>query len=151
MAAGLSLEKDDFLEFKALFDKQIRKHHADKLVTATIQTDGRLNGGDFNLQTCQLIQFSGPWGPEFDAPLFNNYFEVMDCSIIGKTENHLRFGLRLKENDQIIRAVAFNVDRYFDMSNLSMQRINAVFKLDINHYNSSHLLQVIIVYFTVES
>lgn len=151
MAAGLSLEKDNFPEFKALFDKQVRTMHADKLVTATICTDGRLNGGDFNLQTCQLIQLAGPWGPEFDAPVFNNYFEVLDCSIIGKTENHLRFGLRLKDHAQIIKAVAFNVDRYFDLSDLSMQRINAVYKLDINHYNDSHLLQVIIEYFTVES
>ena len=151
MAAGLSLEKDDFSKFKALFDQQIRTDHAEKLITASLQTDGPLSTDDFNLTTCEIIENAGPWGPEFESPLFNNSFDVVDCSIIGKTQNHLRLNLRIQNSDTIIKAVAFYVDRYFDLSNLSMQRLNAAYKLDINHYNNSQLLQIIIDYFIVES
>ena len=151
MAAGLSLEKDDLPKFKTLFDDYISTNYADKLTKAAIQTDGSLSSEDLNLQTCQLIQTSGPWGPDFELPQFDNSFEVINCKIIGKTKNHLRFELRIHEHAEVVSAVAFNVDRYFDLAEISMQRINAVYKLDINHFNGLTQLQVIIDYFNVES
>lgn len=151
MAAGLSLNKDNFLKFKSIFEKHIRTYHEDKLVTASVRTDGSLNAGNFNLQTSRLLKHSGPWGPGFDEPLFSNYFEIKTCTIIGKTENHLRFALQLDDHTQIINAVAFNVDRYFDITNISIKRIHAAYKLDVNNYNGSEQLQLIIEYFTVES
>lgn len=150
MAAGLSLEKSRLSEFRDLFDKQIRNNHGDQLVSAEIKTDGRLSAEDFSLQTCQDIGSGGPWGAGFDEPLFNNRFEVIDAAIIGNTGNHLRFSLRPENSSATVKAVAFNVDRYFDLTNLSMPRIDAVYRLSINYYNGSHSLQAIIEYFTVE-
>ena len=151
MAAGLSLRKQDFTAFKELFDKQISRYYADKLISAVIQTDGSLNGENFTTQTCQILEDSGPWGPEFDAPIFNDTFDVIDCKIIGATSNHLRFELRHSEHMSHINAVAFNVDRYIELTDLSMRQINAAYKLNINDYNNSQQLQLIIDYFIVES
>ena len=151
MAAGLSIKKQEFDQFKSVFEQLVTTHYATSNNAATIVSDGELAEADFNLEVCELLQQSGPWGHEFESPLFDNHFEVIDCHEIGKNGGHLRFKLKHSDDSKIINAVAFNYDRYLKTLDLSINNIHAVYQLDINRYNNLQNLQLIIHYFDINS
>ena len=152
MAAGLTISYKDFDEFQMLFEQTVQNLTNGLKKAATLLSDGELDSDDFQLSTVALIDNAGPWGQHFDQPLFDNEFIVKECREIGKTGGHLRFLLaHSQDHSRSIQAVAFNVDRYYDLSNLNFTSIQAIFKLDTNRYNNSHNLQIIIDYFKVKS
>ena len=152
MAAGLTIKHDSIEEFTQLFEEKIKQKSGGKNYAATMFSDGQLEQNDFNIETAELINNSGPWGVGFEKPKFDNNFRVIQCNRIGANGNHLRFNLRFSDNStNIINAVAFNVDRYFDLDKLEINHINAIYSLDINRYNNLQNLQIIIDYFEVNS
>ena len=150
MAAGLSLKSDDFDAFKSAYDQLISEQYSDYLTPAVIYSDGQLTDDQFSLETCERLHQSGPFGPEFESPQFDNDFEVIDCNQVGQSGYHLRWRLKLSDGDQILQAIAFNADRYLSSELSGVSQIHAVYRLDINRYNNSQQLQLVIDYFEVQ-
>ena len=65
MAAGLSIHKGDFPQFKAAFDAEVKKQLTASDLQAEILTDGELAAGDMNMETAQQLRDGGPWGQSF--------------------------------------------------------------------------------------
>lgn len=143
MAAGLTLERDNFLAFRAAFDEEVCRHLSEEDLQGRIVSDGELLTEDLTLAFAELLRASGPWGQNFPEPLFDGRFEVEKQRVVG--EKHLKFTLRAPGHDATFDAIAFNGLRHGMTVNHS--QIYAVYRLDVNEYQGSRSLQLIIEYF----
>ncbi len=139
-AAGLTLKKENFAEFKQVFEALIATMDAD-LFTATLWTDGELSASAFQIETVDILQHLSPWGQKFPPPIFEGIFKIMDYRWLKDVHLKLRVAL---ENGQVIDAIAFNAaDKYeFD----PMKDTRLVYELDKNVFNGNVSLQIRIIH-----
>ncbi|WP_180096751.1 MULTISPECIES: single-stranded-DNA-specific exonuclease RecJ [unclassified Acinetobacter] len=139
-AAGLTLKKENFAEFKQVFEALIATMDAD-LFTATLWTDGELSASAFQIETVDILQHLSPWGQKFPPPIFEGIFKIMDYRWLKDVHLKLRVAL---ENGQVIDAIAFNAaDKYeFD----PMKDTRLVYELDKNVFNGNVSLQMRIIH-----
>lgn len=140
-AAGLTIRKEKFAEFKAAFEQLISEQDAE-LFQATLWTDGELPTDAFQVDTVDVLQNLSPWGQKFPAPLFEGRFKIVDYRWL--KELHLKLRLALN-NGQIVEAIGFNVADKFNFNPMQDQ-IRLVYELDKNTFNGNTSLQLRIVY-----
>ncbi|MGL3043859.1 single-stranded-DNA-specific exonuclease RecJ [Acinetobacter pecorum] len=139
-AAGLTIKKQYFSEFKQVFENLVAQMDED-LFTATLWTDGELPSSAFQIETVDLLQNLSPWGQKFPQPTFEGVFKIMDYRWLKDVHLKLRVAL---ENGQVVDAIAFNAaDKYsFD----PMKNTRLVYELDKNIFNGNVSLQMRIIH-----
>ncbi len=139
-AAGLTLRKENFDEFKTVFTQCIAEMDED-LFQAVLWTDGQLEHSDLHLSTLDYIEQLGPWGQKFPFPQFEGRFKVIDSRWL--KDQHLK--LKLASGQQSIDAIAFNaIDRFkFDPA---LGYVDLVYTLERNVFNGNTSLQLHIVH-----
>ncbi len=143
MAAGLSLKKDSFEIFEQAFDEQVRKQLDEDELQGVIESDGELQGHDFNLELARAIRDAGPWGQHFVEPIFDGEFEVVDWRVVG--EKHLKMELQSADAEQPIGAIAFNAPS--SLLEQSDGFIRAAYRLDVNEFRNRQTAQLVVEYF----
>ncbi|SEL54572.1 single-stranded-DNA-specific exonuclease RecJ [Acinetobacter sp. DSM 11652] len=140
-AAGLTIQKEHFAEFKQVFEQLIASQD-ESLFTATLWTDGELPASAFQIETVDVLQNLSPWGQKFPAPVFEGVFKILDYRWLKDVHLKLRVAL---ENGQVVEAIAFNAaDKYqFDPM---LNEIRLVYELDKNTFNGNTSLQMRIVH-----
>ncbi|MCU4420417.1 single-stranded-DNA-specific exonuclease RecJ [Acinetobacter lwoffii] len=139
-AAGLTLKKENFAEFKQIFEALIAAMDKD-LFTATLWTDGELPASAFQIETVDLLQNLSPWGQKFPQPIFDGIFKIMDYRWLKDVHLKLRVAL---QNGQIIDAIAFNAADKYDFDPMKDTRL--VYGLDKNVFNGNVSLQMRIIH-----
>lgn len=136
-AAGLSIKKENFDEFKQVFTALIAQMDPD-VFAATLWTDGELSAEALQLETVQQLMQLGPWGHQFTQPVFEGTFEVAEHRWLKET--HLKLRLRLG-NRQFVDAIAFGAkDKFnYDPGN---ETVRLVYALDRNQFNGRTSLQL---------
>lgn len=135
-AAGLTLKKDNFDEFKTVFIQSIAEMD-ENLFQATLWTDGELTDATLHLETLDWIDRLGPWGQKFPIPQFEGRFKVMDYRWL--KDQHLK--LKVSLGQQIIDAIAFNaMDRF--KFNPMLGYVDLVYTLERNVFNGNKSLQL---------
>jgi len=142
MAAGLSLHSASFSTFQRAFLTEVSKHIDASACQGELLSDGPLLASELNLACASELQEAGPWGAQFPEPLFDNHFEILDQRIVG--QHHLKLTLRLEDAEDIIDAIAFNVN-LSEWPNHRARTIHAAYKLDINRYRGKNTLQLVII------
>uniref|UniRef100_UPI00289E56B7 single-stranded-DNA-specific exonuclease RecJ n=1 Tax=Acinetobacter variabilis TaxID=70346 RepID=UPI00289E56B7 len=108
-AAGLTIKKQHFAEFKKVFEQLIAEMD-ESLFTATLWTDGELPASAFQIETVDLLQNLSPWGQKFPQPIFEGVFKILDYRWLKEVHLKLRVAL---ENGQVVDAIAFSaIDKY---------------------------------------
>lgn len=143
MAAGLSMHKDQYEIFQQAFNEQVRKQLDDDALQGVIESDGELQGEDFNLELAQALRDAGPWGQNFIEPVFDGEFEVIDWRIVG--EKHLKMELQSVDADKPISAIAFNAPA--SLLEQSDGFIRAAYRLDVNEFRNRKTAQLVVEYF----
>lgn len=140
MAAGLSLPRDHFDAFAAAFSATAAAAGSDAL-EAFLDTDGALDGDDFDLATAELLRDGGPWGQHFPEPLFDGEFMLLSQRIVG--ERHLKLSLLHPQQATPLDAIAFGVDisRWPDDS---IRHVRIAYRLDVNEFRGQRRLQLIV-------
>jgi single-stranded-DNA-specific exonuclease len=143
MAAGLSLLEADFERFKQAFDEEAGRQLDEQALQGIIESDGELAPEEMNLQLAECLRNGGPWGQHFPEPLFDGEFEVDNWRVVG--ERHLKMQLAPAESEQLLDAIAFNVDA----SQLEATEgfIRAAYRLDVNSFRNKKTAQLIVEYF----
>lgn len=136
MAAGLSINPANFLQFKRAFSAAIQDHLNNQIPAVELLTDGELESCDISLKNAQLLQNSDPWGQGFEAPIFYGNFNIIEQKIVG--EKHLKCRLTLQGNNAIIDAIAF-----FHPP-LKTTTAKIAYKLSVNNWRGSTSLQLMI-------
>ncbi len=139
-AAGLTLKKDNFDEFKTVFIQLIAEMD-ENLFQATLWTDGELTDASLHLETLDWIDRLGPWGQKFPIPQFEGRFKVMDYRWL--KDQHLK--LKVSLGQQIIDAIAFNAADRFEF-NPMLGYVDLVYTLERNVFNGTTSLQLQVVY-----
>jgi len=134
LAAGFSLAKENFDEFKNELEIYFDKNFEDANFIKKIKVESEIESNliDFNL--LDLINSFAPFGPENEEPVFLvRNFRVIEIKRIGKDKNHL--SLKLGQKSLIFKALYFNIPEEAISIYLS-QEIDLVFKLKKNFFNN---------------
>jgi single-stranded-DNA-specific exonuclease len=133
MAAGVTIAEQDFARFVELFEKVAHELLTPGLLARTIETDGALPLPDAHIDTARVL--SGQiWGQGFPQPSFMDRFAVANQRIVGEKHTKLRL---LREGREFDAMLFFRNETLPDA-------IDAVYRLDVNHYNGTESLQLII-------
>ncbi|MEJ2142592.1 MAG: single-stranded-DNA-specific exonuclease RecJ [Gammaproteobacteria bacterium] len=142
MAAGLSLPRDNLPEFSRAFADEVSKYLEREELHGVIHSDGELPDSDIQIELADILRNAGPWGQQFEEPVFDGRFEVVNRRIVG--EKHLKLVLQLPGSQRYIDAIAFNtVD---DEWPENVQRVELAYRLDINEYQGRQNLQLMVDY-----
>ena len=132
-AAGLTLLEADYARFVKSFEAVVREMVGPAQLVRTIETDGTLDTGDFNLDLAQKLD-QEVWGQGFPQPLFCDEFKVTSQRIVG--EKHLK--LKLARGGKTMEGIRFNAAEPCPAS------VRAAYRLSINDYNGVRSVQVIV-------
>lgn len=144
MAAGLTLETDQFERFSAAFDEEVRRHLGPEDLRREILSDGFLGEDELDLSVAEALRAGGPWGQGFPEPLFDGVFELINRRIVGG--KHLKLTVRLPESSQSVDAIAFNtVD---DDWPTTVEQVELAYRLDVNEFNGRRSVQLLVEHIT---
>ncbi len=144
MAAGMSLQRENFVAFAQAFDEEVRRQLTEGDLQAIIISDGELAVQDLTLQMAAQLRDAGPWGQHFPEPVFDGEFFVLQQRKVG--EKHLKMTLALDtQGQQLIDAIAFNIDTSI-WPNPQIRRVRLAYKLDINEFRGNTHLQLLVDY-----
>jgi single-stranded-DNA-specific exonuclease len=135
-AAGLSIRRERFDEFKSLFETVAKENLSAADLTRVIETDGELSVAEFTLENA-LSLAGAVWGQGFPTPLFQGQFNVQSQRLVG--EKHLK--LRLSQPLTAKGGIQAEAILFFHDTPLP-ERIQAVYRLEVNEWNSSRNLQL---------
>ncbi len=141
MAAGLSLARADYEQFASAFNEEVTRHAGDVELQAHVESDGELNPVDFNLDMASALRLGGPWGQHFPEPVFDGEFNLVQQRIVGG--KHLKLVLSPADSDDVIDAIAFNIDTSA-WPNAQAQRVCIAFRLDVNEFRGQRSVQLMV-------
>jgi len=133
MAAGLTIRKDAFDEFKELFARAVKELSDPEMFERNIVTDGELRASDFNVELVEAIR-KHVWGQAFPEPLFANQFKVLSQRVL--KDQHLKLSLEVDGRE--IQAIWFRHKRELPPT------VRLAYKLDINDFRGRQSVQLII-------
>ncbi len=136
MAAGLSIKKANFPQFKTAFANTIQTHLNNQIPKVELLTDGPLEAPDISLHNAQLLVKAGPWGQGFEEPIFYGKFELIEQKVVG--EKHLKCRLKLTNTSTIHDAIAFF------QPPIKTTTIQLAYKLSINEWRGNTNLQLMV-------
>jgi single-stranded-DNA-specific exonuclease len=139
MAAGLSLEASRLEEFRRAFEIQSQEAVKHLPRAHTLLSDGALSSEHMGLDTAQLLKLAMPWGQQFEEPLFDDVFELIEQRIVG--EKHLK--MLVRKEQQLFDAIAFNVD-VEQWPNMSARRVHLAYRLDVNEFRGQVNVQLMV-------
>ncbi len=141
MAAGLTLSKLRYDEFKALFDQHVSQHMTTEMMDRIVLSDGTLTAQDLTLKMAEQLNQAGPWGQGFPEPLFEGEFELRDQQLM--KERHLKLLLHIPGRPRCLKAIAFNVNRK-QWPNHRCRRVYLAYRLGVNAYLNLRSLQIVV-------
>ena len=141
MAAGMTIQESAFDRFESLFQEELTRQRGDSEWQNTILSDGEIT--DFDLEAAEQIRCGGPWGQEFEQPVFDGVFEVVDYRLL--QEKHLKLRLRSRASDQLTNAIYFGYSSFHDRLP-QREDYQVAFQLTVNEYNGRKSPQLNVVY-----
>jgi len=135
-AAGLTLHRSRFEEFRAAFEDVVRGLLTPADLQRVIKTDGTLPATEMTLEMAQIIAAQA-WGQGFPEPTFSGRFRVETQRVVG--EKHLK--LKLKKKDPGAEESFYDGILFFHSEPLP-EIIDAVYRLEANEFNGKISLQL---------
>jgi single-stranded-DNA-specific exonuclease len=145
MAAGLTIDAEDFPDFLHLFNAQVKALADEEMLENVILSDGELAPGDYTLETVELLEQAGPWGQEFPEPVFSGRFQVINQRVL--KDRHYKLVVRPENTDELVLdGIAFNqLDENEASENLGLpEQVELVYKLSVNDFRGQRNLQLMI-------
>nr|WP_314900494.1 single-stranded-DNA-specific exonuclease RecJ [uncultured Deefgea sp.] len=136
MAAGLSLNVNDFAAFKSAFEAVCRELLDEAALTRVLETDGELPEDAFVLETAEALD-KQVWGQGFPAPVFQGVFRVVEQRIVGEKHSKLKLATKM---GIVVEAMQFNWCEPIPMDCL------AVYKISVNEFRGERMLQLQLAY-----
>ncbi|NND91810.1 MAG: single-stranded-DNA-specific exonuclease RecJ [Granulosicoccus sp.] len=136
MAAGLTLQRDQFDSFCQSFEARVCQVMDGRLKLREYEVDGSLSRGERTLENAQMLALLMPWGQGFDAPLFADRFRVSSRKIVGT--GHLKLMLTAEEGERPVDAIAFNREDTVEIGD----SVYVVYALEVNTWRDRQQLQL---------
>jgi single-stranded-DNA-specific exonuclease len=140
MAAGLSLQLDDYPAFEQAFIAEVALYLDQIENTEYFWTDGELSPQDISLGMAETLRHAAPWGQGFPEPTFDGRFELVEQRIVG--EHHLKLRVRPEGSSATISGIAFNHPEM--LPDKQGQTLTLVYQLDVNEYRANRQHQLVV-------
>ena len=138
MAVGLSLKKENFEEFKKIFEEIAKEANTEEIVPV-IKIDKEINLKDITLENVKSLKLLEPFGESNKTPIFI-YKNLRIDSIRALSEGkHLK--LTLKDGNTIVNAIGFNMGKYSE-EYLIGDKIDVIGVLETNTFNGIESVQI---------
>ena len=143
-AAGLSMGKDNFDEFKVRFEKIVSERIQEHQKTPSIQIDTDIHINDLNRDFFSFHRKLAPFGPHNMKPILvlKNQKVSGQVRTMGKEDKHLKFFIKNESNGKNIECVGFKLGDFAD--NFKEKRFDIAFTVEENHWkgNISYYLNI---------
>jgi single-stranded-DNA-specific exonuclease len=138
MAAGMSLAEHQLPEFCDAFLEVLEQTIDADALAGIIESDGSLQGEEFDLGLAELLRSAGPWGQGFPEPVFDGVFTLLEQRVVG--EHHLKLTVQPEDEQRGLDAIAFNQAGEHRLE--KGQRLRLAYRLDSNEYRGLLGLQL---------
>lgn len=141
-AAGLTLNEDDFGNFKQRFEAVVQQTIDPKLLQPEITIDTEINFTDITPKFYRILQQFAPFGPGNMAPVFmsKNLKDVGYGKRVGEDKTHLRLVVKQGSSSQIT-GIGFGLGDKYDIACNKMP-FKAAYVLDENEWQGTVSLQL---------
>jgi len=139
MAAGLTLPRANYDTFARVFNEAVSEKLGKMDLQHALLSDGELGQDELSLESAEVLREAGPFGQSFPEPLFDGTFQILEQRLVGG--RHLK--LTLNHAEQMIQAIAFNVD-INQWPDYHCDQINIAYRLDVNEYRGKRSVQLIV-------
>ncbi|MEM7280925.1 MAG: single-stranded-DNA-specific exonuclease RecJ [Pseudomonadota bacterium] len=143
-AAGMTLLRNKLQAFAQAFDREIASR-LDHPPQAQVWTDGELPATHMTMALVNELQQLQPYGRGFEPPVFAGLFLVQGVRPVGAEGNHLQ--LSLERDGYGFRGIWFNAGEFVSEGDT----LACAYRLDVNRFNGSEHLQLIVQYAEIAS
>ncbi|MFP4138710.1 MAG: single-stranded-DNA-specific exonuclease RecJ [Halomonas sp.] len=142
-AAGVGVPQAQLEAFKAAFLQAVAEQLGEAELYPRILTDGDLAPEQLSLATLEELQSLGPYGREFEAPLFQGEFLVERLRPVGADGSHLMLELSLGAVTH--RAIWFRALTPGEVPAFGVgERLHCAYKLNRNRWRGRESLQLMV-------
>ncbi|UYG09656.1 single-stranded-DNA-specific exonuclease RecJ [Halomonas sp. M4R1S46] len=142
-AAGVGVPREALGVFREALLRAVGEQLGDAELGPRVFTDGELAAGQLALSTLDELEALGPYGREFDAPLFEGAFLVERLRPVGADGSHLM--LELSAGAVAVRAIWFRALTPGEVPAFGVgERLHCAFKLNRNRWRGRESLQLMI-------
>lgn len=141
MAAGLSIYEEHYGEFSRLFNERVEASITQDILDGLTEVDIEDMPEEFiRIDKAKLLESSGPWGQNFEEPVFAGTFDVISDKPL--QDKHLR--LELQKGSARVTGIWFNcIDESYS-ENPYRGKVKAVFSLAVNRFRGNETAQLMI-------
>ncbi len=148
MAAGLTIRRSGLDAFTEAFRSEVAAVIGNGGADRILYTDGYLPADHLTLDFVRAIKFLGPWGTNFEYPVFEGDFLVQRCRFINECR-HLRLSVSPEGSTLEYCAMLFNIPPQIQGADLRQCRVKLCYRLELNNWRGSFYLQLIVEDLTV--
>ena len=141
-AAGLTLQSDQFENFKNQFEKVVSNTIDPKLLVPEIHIDAEIRLGQITPKLLRILKQFAPFGPGNMTPVFlaRGVQDTGYARGVGEDEKHLKLTLTQK-GSKPIAAIGFNLGEKLSLVKAN-GHFDSVFSLDENEWNGETTMQL---------
>jgi len=132
-AAGLTIPANQLEKFRAALEAVARELLSPGDLQQRLETDGELEVSEMTYDFARLLK-DQVWGQGFPEPRFSGRFQVQSQKIVGERHSRLTLGLGGKRFAAML----------FGKADPLPASIDAVYRLDINEFQGSSTLQLLL-------
>lgn len=142
-AAGLSLNRDNYEEFKQRFEKYVSEHILPEQKKPVIEVAAELQFADITNQFFKIINCLEPFGPENPRPIFvtRNAYNYRYTRAVGKNAEHLK--LDLTDHTGSMQGIAFGKGA-LAAELLRGTHADILYELQSNTFNGNTTIQMMV-------
>ncbi len=108
-AVGLSLKKENILEFSKRFEQYVETHIKDEQTVSTLDIDAKIDFRDITKRFFHELKRFAPFGPGNPKPLFCtcNVYDYGTSKVVGRGQEHIKLELVDNKSNNIMSGIAF--------------------------------------------
>ena len=141
-AAGLTLEEENYSNFKQKFEEVVSSQITPKQLTPEITVDMELNFDEIDAKFYRILKQFAPFGPENFAPVFitKNVTDSGYAKTVGADDKHLKCFLKQTNQNNQFGGIGFNLGKKLPLINDQLTAV--AYCLDENEWNGKCSLQL---------
>ncbi|MGL6250770.1 MAG: DHHA1 domain-containing protein, partial [Billgrantia desiderata] len=144
-AAGVGVPVEQLEMFRSALLQAVSEQLGEAELFPHVLTDGALNPEQLQLATLLELEALGPYGREFDAPLFEGEFLIESIRAVGAEGNHL--SMHLSSGATSLKAIWFRALTPGELPAFGLgDRLRCAYRLNRNRWRGQESLQLMIEY-----
>lgn len=142
-AAGLTLQTEQYENFKRKFEEVVSASIDRKLLIPEIQIDAEIDLGEITEKFHRIIKQFAPFGPGNMSPVFmsRHLKDTGYARCVGGEDKHLKARLFQKLNGRSIDAIGFDLGKKCDLL-ADGKKVKAVYCIEENEFQGNVSLQL---------